>query len=239
MKPACFALLSLWLLTPQASLAQRFQTISIAEEKVLLEEVADSSLIFLFEGIEQAVITLDNGTPYTASINYNILGDAMQTQTRRGIQTIDPHQVNRVELAGSVFIHHWEEGYLEVLSEKRFPLFLKRTIQISAVPVVRGAYGTKDHTSSIDQACYITTGPSGEFYLTNSTGKEMDITLRYNEYFLIGKDERLLKISNQRQLLRDFPEYRNQIRDFLRKKNFNFQDSDDLKKLLTFLEELP
>jgi hypothetical protein len=221
-----------------ASLAQKSQTITLSGDKARVEEVADSSLVYLFPALEQALITLSNGTTYMANINYNILGDAMQIQTRRGLQTLDPLQLSQLEVAGSTFIYHRDEGYLEVLFKGKFPLYKKRGIQVSAVPVVRGAYGSKDYTSSIDQASYIQTGPRGEFYLLNNSGQEIDITLRYDEFFLIGKGDNLVKISNQRQLLRDFPEYRNELRDYLRKENTDFSNPEDLDKLVGFLESL-
>ena len=66
----------------------------------------------------------------------------------------------------------------------------------------------------------------------------MDITLRYNEYFVIGKGESLVKISNQRQLLRDFPEFRNELRNFVRNEKTNFTKPEDLIKLVEYLGTL-
>ena len=221
------------------SLAQKSQTIRMMAGEVLVEEVADSSLVLLYPSFLEAVITHTNQSTYTANLNYNILADAMQIQNRRGIQTLNPKDFSHIVLAGSTFIRHAEEGYLEVLASGKFPLYHKRRINVSAQPVVRGAYGTIDHTSSIDQASYIRTGPTGEFYLTNDSSREIEITLRYDEYYLIRKGENLVKINNQRQLLRDFSEYRNELRDFLRQENVDFSNPASLIRLVHFMETLP
>ncbi|MEE4177466.1 MAG: hypothetical protein V2I46_08150 [Bacteroides sp.] len=227
------------LMLSQESLAQKSQSIRLVGGQVAVEEVADSSLIFLFPAMQEAEITHTNGSTYTASVNYNILGDVIEIQTRRGIQIIDPTEFSKMKVKGSTFIHLPDVGYLEVLSEGKLPLYQKRSINVSARPVVRGAYGTIDNTSSIDQATYIHTGPSGEFYLLNSSNQEIEITLRYNEKFMIGKDKTLVEVKNQRQLLRDFPEFRKELRDFIQKKNTDFSNPSHLTELVMFLEQLP
>lgn len=239
MKQAFLVLLLFQVMIIPVSLAQKSQTLTLKGEQILLEEAADSSLIYLFPGMESARVTLTNGETFSANINYNILADEMKTQARRGIQTIDPRQVVLVEVAGSFFTYHQGEGYVEIKYEGKFPLFQKRRIQISAIPLVRGPYQTKDRTSSIDQATYIQTGPSGQLYLLNRSDGELEVTLRFNEYFLIGKGETLVKVTNQRQLLRDFPENRRELRDYLRRENTDLSKPEDLLKLVKFLETLP
>lgn len=222
--------------------AQRTQTIRSTDTRVQVEKIADSTLVFLYPNLMDAVVSLRDGRSSQAKINYSILLDEMQMQTRRGIVAVETRDLKKLVVGEATFIHHGVEGYLEVLSEGSFPLFLKRQIRVSAMPVRRGAYGGTDYTSAIDLAASIATNSGGDFnreiFLDNPSGQEMDITLRYNEYFVIEKSGQLIRVNNQRQLLRDFPEYRNELRDFVRRENINFSSRQDLMKMVKFMEGL-
>jgi phage tail sheath protein FI len=223
------------------ALAQRTQTIRSTQTKVNVETVADTSLVFLFPVLKEARLFFKDGKTSEARLNYSIINDKMQIQTHRGILPLETDQLESVVVEGSTFIYHKEGGYMEVLSEGSIPLFMKREIKVSVLPVRRGAYGGTDHTSAIDVVSSITTttGDHGQtIYLENPGGQEMDITLRYNEYFTIEKDGRKIRINNARQLQRDLPEYRNELRDFLRRENINFSSRRDLVKLVKFMEGL-
>lgn len=224
------------------SLAQRTQTIRSTDTRVQVEKVADSTLVFLYPDLIDAVVSFRDGRSSQAKINYSILLDEMQMQTRRGIAALETRNLEKLEIGEATFIHRPDDGYLEVVSEGSFPLFMKRQIRVSAMPVRRGAYGGTDYTSAIDLAASIATNSGGDFnreiFLDNPSGQEMDITLRYNEYFVIEKGGQLIRVNNQRQLLRDFPEYRNELRDFVRRENTNFSSRQDLIKMVKFMEGL-
>ncbi|MBW6497421.1 MAG: hypothetical protein K0B09_03450 [Bacteroidales bacterium] len=222
--------------------SQRTLTIRSTDTRVQVEKVADSSFVFLYPELMDAVIVTKDGRTSQAKLNYSMLLDEMHMQTRRGIQAVETNNLKNLEIGSATFIHRGEEGYFEVLSEGRFPLLMKRQIRVSAMPVRRGAYGGTDYTSAIDLAASIATNSGGDFnreiFLDNPSGQEMDITLRYSDYFVIEKSGQLIRLNNQRQLLRDFPEYRNELRDFIRSENINFSNQQDLVKLVNFMEEM-
>jgi len=228
--------------TSLPALAQRTQTIRSTDTRVQVEKVADSTLVFLYPDLVDAMVTLKDGRTSQVKLNYSILLDEMHMQTRRGIEAVETRDLKKMEIGEATFIHRGEEGYFEVLADGRFPLFMKRQIRVSAMPVRRGAYGGTDYTSAIDLAASIATNSGGDFnreiFLDNPSGQEMDITLRYNDYFVIEKSGKLISVNNQRQLLRDFPEYRNELRDFVRSENINFSNRQDLMKLVKFMENL-
>lgn len=227
---------------PTWSIAQRSQNIRTSGMRVQVEELADSAIAYLYDGLKEAVITYKDGSTSNTSLNYSVLLDEFQMKTRRGIEALNFRDLEKLEVEGSIFIYLPEAGYLEVLNQGKHPLYHKRLVRVSTMPVRRGAYGGTDYTSAIDVAATYSTESTGDYnrqiYLDNPSGQEMDITLRYNEYFLIGKGETLMKVSNQRQLLRDFPEYRNELRDFIRKENTNFSNPRGLIKLVKYMGTL-
>lgn len=242
MKHTGILFLVIFLSFPSLSLAQRSQNIRTSGTSVQVEALADSSLAFLYDGLKTATISFKDGSTSEVRLNYSILLDQFQVETRRGIYPFNPMGVVKMVVEGATFIHHPQEGYLEWVEQGNFPLYLKRLIRVSSTPLRKGAYSGVDHTSSIDVLTSISTQSSGDFdrhiLLTNPSGQEMEINLRYDQYFLIGKGESLVKITNQRQLLRDFPEYRNQLREFIRREATNFSKPDDLVKLVKYLETL-
>ena len=221
--------------------AQRSQTILTTEARVQVDKIADSSLVFLYPTLKEARVTLKNGDLTQASLNYSILLDEMHMQTRRGIQAVETRDLKKIEIEGSTFVFKEGNGYFEVLLEGRYPLYLKRNIRTSALPVRRGAYGGTDHTSAIDLASNIQTTNNhhgSEIFLENPSGQELEIILRYQEFFFFEKDGTLLRVNNARQLQRDFPEHRNELRDFMRSESINFSNRQDLLKLGKFMEGL-
>lgn len=224
------------------SFGQRSQNIRTSSSRVQVEELADSSLVFLYGEMKPGVITYYDGSTSEVLLNYSILLDRFEFQSHRESGHLNFRGLSKLDVEGTSFIYHHQEGFLEVVEQGKYPLYLKRLIRVSSMPVRRGAYGGTDHTSAIDIASNITTESSGDFdrqiFLDNPSGQEMDITLRYNEYFVIGKGESLVKISNQRQLLRDFPEFRNELRNFVRNEKTNFTKPEDLIKLVEYLGTL-
>lgn len=234
--------LIIFLLLSHPAASQRVQTIRSTDTRVQVEKIADSTLVFLYPDMADAVVNYEDGQTIQAKLNYSILLDQMQIQTRRGILPLETKDLKTLRVENATFIHRGEEGYFEVFFEGKLSLYLKRQIIVSAMPVRRGAYGTADYTSSIDQASSIQTNSTGDFnreiFLENPSGQEMDITLRYNEHFIIEKGGTLVRVNNARQLQRDFPEYRNELRDFLRGENINFSNRQHLVKLVKFMEDL-
>lgn len=241
MKNLRLQFLILVLFSGQVTMSQQVQTIRTTETRIQVEKIADSSMVYLFPELVEARIILKDGRTTQAKINYNILLDIIEIQTRTGMNALETRSIKKVEIGETELIFREGEGFLEVLSEGRFPLLLKRQIRVSAMPVRRGAFGGTDHASSIDVLSTLSTtdGLRGQtIMLENPGGQEMEISLRYNESFAIFKGDQLVRLNNARQLQRDFPEYRNELRDFLRRENINFSNRFDLMKLLMFMNNL-
>ncbi len=239
MKAIQFALLIFLVFFCQHVIAQRTQTIRSTASRVQVETLADSTLVFLFPGLVDAEITLKNGRTNPAKINYNILLDRMEIQTRGSIFQLETNNLERIKAEGSTFVFRTGKGFFEVLSGSSLPLYLKREIRVTAQPVRRGAYGGNDRASSIEVLSNfsVSDGNFGQtITLDNPGGQELEITLRYNEYFVLEKGNQLIRLTNARQLQRDFPEYSHGLRDFMRHENINLSNRNDLLKLVKFLE---
>lgn len=223
----------------QTVVGQRTQKITTSASRIKVEALADSSLVYLFPGLVDAEVTLQSGRTNPAKINYNILLDRMEIQTRGGILQLETNNIVNLKAEGSTFVFRKGKGFLEEISGGDLPLYLKREIRVSAQPIRRGAYGGNDRTSSIEVLTNfsVSDGSFGQtITLENCGGQEMEIILRANEYFAIEKGDQMIRLNNARQLQRDLPQYGSALRDFLRNENINFSNRTDLIKLVNFLE---
>lgn len=221
------------------AIGQRTQTIRSTASRVQVETLADSSLVFLFPYLADAEITLKNGRTNPAKVNYNILLDRMEIQTRGSIFQLETNNLESLKVQGATFVFRKGKGFFEVIAEGKLPLLMKREIRVTAQPVRRGAYGGNDRASSIEVLSNfsVTDGSFGQtITLDNPGGQELEIILRYNEYFVIEKENQLLRLTTARQLQRDFPEFSAELREFIRRENTQFSNRTDLLKLVRFIE---
>ncbi len=239
MKATHFILFIFLLLWMGGVHSQTRQTIRTTDAKINVEELADPALVFLHDDYVQARIRFPGGRIDETQLRYNILVDQMQFVSRRGqVQNISVSPVfESIELDGKTFVYDAGEGYLEVLKDGDISLYHKRSIRVTAQPIKRGAYGGTDQTSAIDGVGHYQID-SRVVSLDNPGGREMEVTLRYMESFLIRKDGQLTQVGNRRQFLREFSEHRSELRTYIREFDIDFDTPDDLILLVDYLKSL-
>jgi len=219
--------------------AQTRQTFRSTDAKINVEEMADPALVFLNDDFRQASIHFPGSRTDETKLRYNILLDQMQFVSRRGqVQNISVSPVFEfIDLDGKTFVYDAREGYLELLHPGEIPLYQKRSIRVTAQPIKRGAYGGTDHTSAIDGVGHYQID-SRVVSLDNPGGQEMEVTLRYTESFFIEKNGHLGPVGNRRQFLREFSNFRTELRSYIRQHDINFDKPGDLIRLVEYLEHL-
>ncbi len=219
------------------------QTIRTSAAEINVCALANDDLQFLYPEKTKGTVYYSDGSIPEYEMNYNFLLDEMHYLTRRGrVHALQVRpRFDKIVINDKIFVYDVEEGYLEKLHTGNTSLYMKREVNVSTLPVKRGAYGTTDHTSSIAQTTIHQ--PGAEFHvrevrLANPRGQELDITLRYNEYFIFEKNGEKTRINNRRQASRKYSDHRSEIRTFTRQNNIDFDDKEDMLKLAEYIESL-
>ena len=219
------------------------QTIRTSSSEINIGALVDDDLQLLYPEKTKGEVHYSNGEFEVYDMNYNILLDEIHYLTRRGrshsLQANPPF--DKVLINDKVLIYDEQLGFLEQLHSGKNNLYLKHEVNISTLPVRRGAYGTTDHTSSIDVATIQQPGAQNhvsEVRLSNPEAQELEITIRYNDYFVFEKNGELNRINNRRQLLRMFSDHSSDIRTFIRQNDIDFDNKGDMVKLAKYIETL-
>lgn len=232
-------LLSLLVILPAASQSQTRQTFRVSGAEIDVERHAEPAFLYLHKDFVPALIVFPDGREQEAELRYHIMLDEMQFLSRRGeVQNLSrrpPFQ--RIEMESGSFLHHHEEGYLEVLHDDRLALYHKRAVRVNAQPIKRGAYGSTDPTAAIESVDRFQVD-GRVATLENPGGGEMEVSLRYVEYFFLAVDGELTQINNQRQFIRTFREHRSQLRSFIGEYDIDFDEPADMVRLVQYLEDL-
>ncbi len=222
---------------------RRRQTIRTSAAEINICALANDDLQYLHPAKTNGTIYYGDGKTSEYEMNYNFLLDEVRYKTRRGrIHALQLRpRFEKIVIADKTLVYDTEKGYLERLHSGKANLYIKHEVNVSTMPVRRGAYGTTDHTASIGQATIHQ--PGAEFHvrevrLANPRSQELEITLRYNKNFVFEKNGEKTKINNRRQLLRKFPDYGSELRNFVRQNNIDFDDKQDMIKLAGYIESL-
>ncbi len=239
------SLLALLILLPHNGTSQsRIENFRSTESKVQIEKLASHELQNLFpDFVESQLFYKDHQT--TLPLNYNLLYNQFYYADRTGNRAIDRlDQLDSIRIGDHVFEYIKGHGYFEMASADPVSRLLRRhMIDISTDVVAVGAFGTTDRTASIEAVQSFSGVAEGELLdrtisLDNPGNQELRITLRRQEQFHILKKGVPIAVNSRRTLLREFDDYRSELRSFLRQHDIDFDNTDDMILLATFLGSL-
>ncbi len=219
------------------------QTIRTSSTQINVSEMANDELQYLLPEKTEGTIYFKDGKIAEYKMNYNFLLDEVHIQTRRGRvnRLLLSPPFTKIDINDKTLVHDVEEGYLEQLFSGKINLYIKHKTDISTLPVKRGAYGGTDHTSSIQQTTIQQQGAqyhSKEVRLENPQAQDLEVTIRYQNHFVFEKNGDKTNVNSRRQLQRVFSEHRRDIRSFCRENDIDFDDPEDMIKVVKFIESL-
>ena len=223
--------------------AQERQTIRTSERSINVGELADYEIQYLYPEKTEGTVIYNNGEKAAYNMNYNILVEEMHFRTEDGeLRAFEEDApIDKIIAGDDTFIYGKEKGFLEVIHSGKINLYLKHKINISTLPIKRGAYGGTDYTSNIEEAIiHQPTSPyqKSEVRIDNQAKQEMDVTLRYNKSFLFVENGETTEVRRRRHVLRKFSDHRRDIRSYCRENNIDFDEKDDVAKLAQYIETL-
>lgn len=183
--------------------------------------------IMLFDDFRSGTVYLKKRITTKAELNYDarngkmiyLLDDQEMTLTNN-------HEVDSIVFDDSKFILY-KKIYLEVANESNGSIFINWKLRES-LKGYRGAMGltTQTKIESIDLS-HITTKKN-----VQSTAEITKIE-NNNEYWFYVKGK-LVKCRNEKNLMKQFPNNKEQLRDFIKREKIRFKNPTDAIRLINF-----
>lgn len=217
------------------------------ERSIDLEKTADPRVVYLYDEFQRGTVYFSRGTTSQMRLNYRLLVDDMVMMNESGNtrSLIRGAAFDSIRIQEKLFIFHRTYGYLEKVSNDSNNVFIKYQSTHSMEEIIPGAYGQSPASSSTQRVNLISSsdtggrGPSGrDLRLENLSGAEMEIVITRRPVLVIETDDGYLAFTTRRQLTRVFPDYRREIRNFVRSNSISFDEREDLIKLGRFVTEL-
>ncbi|WP_224995823.1 hypothetical protein [Cesiribacter sp. SM1] len=206
-------------------LAQSTTRVTVEDNNI---EYALKDHLYRFPSFTNGKVFLPNGRFNTAKLNLNMLYDQMQfiDDKKDTLTILSPEQLHHVEIDGKTFIYH-NEGFLEVIENyETVSLAVSRKLKI-ADRQQEGAYGSKSSTASISNI-----GSAFTDKLRYNPSVYEDLLVNISEEFYLIDEEWKISPLNKKNVLRAFPERKNEISTFLKENRTNFKKESSVKELM-------
>ncbi|MDQ6902470.1 MAG: hypothetical protein M3139_05590 [Bacteroidota bacterium] len=185
---------------------------------------------YVFEQFNPGTVKLKSGKSYKQNLNYNTITNEMVfVDNGKFVAIASPESVDTIYISDRKFIPLNNKFY-EVLVTGPMPLLAELTATVSEEGTSIGYGSTTTTSATSSYQSLIRDG--GAYGLKLPDG--FKVTPKQEFYIL--KDDKLERISNERQLAKIFPDKKDVIKDFVKKTNTNFSKSEDVAALVKQLE---
>ena len=243
-KNIAFVLLVLLSITTLMGQRSYNETFRFVEQRINLEEKVPKEEQLFFPEYTHGEVFFQNGQTNRGRLNFNMLLDEVVHLDRRGQERVTDGQIDSVRFEnGAVFVFVPAYGFMErIKANGRAALYGRHFIRVNTETMVRGPYGQPTRSSAVTRVRSLDTG-AGEgaernFYLENPGDAPMDVNVRYQGQFMIRRGSEFHRAGNRRQLQGIFPEYRQELRNYLRDHDLSFSDPEEMKALVDFINSL-
>ena len=180
---------------------------------------------FLFPNFAEGTIQTKSGSTLDFILNYNMVDQHMisqQTNVYRVVKNID--DIDTILLQNRKFVP-FEKVFYEVLVKGHVPFFLQnKSLMTSAGNSV--GYGLKSQSVGPTDMKRFEMGSD-----VVSIDLPSDVIINSASVNWVKKNNEMEKFSNARQLIKIFPEYEKEIKEYIAKYKPDFKLRDDIIKL--------
>jgi hypothetical protein len=197
--------------------------------KTIKEDVPPGDL-YTYPQFTRGTVFFRNGKSSSAPLNYNQFLDEMQFITSKGdtLTLIDEKNIAFININSDTFFY--DEGYLKLAgSAPSVKLGTKDLLKVIYKKKL-GAYGMTSATESI--ASYKTFDDERKLY--ELTVME-DIVLAPKRLYYIANNHNHFLLASKKSLMKLFPKLETALVDYLRENEVDFENQEDLKKLMQFI----
>lgn len=186
---------------------------------------------FLFPEFTSGRVTLKTGQGYDVLLNYNIVSEKINfLQQGKILKLANPNSVDTIFINGRKFIP-FEKVFYEVLSENPYPLFVQHEAKVKQPPN-RDSYGNVPETASVTSLSFL--GTDVDYYKL----ADKEVIIENIELYWIRINNSMQSFSEKSQLIKIFPDFKDEIKAYIRKEKIRFGNNDDVKKLVVYCNSL-
>ncbi len=190
-------------------------------------EVLPKEAIYVLPAFTTGTAFLKDGTSSTLRFNYNLLLDEMHFINEKGdtLAIADPLLINSVVIDSVVF--YYDKNYLrEILRQGDYKLAIRQQM-VQLKDKTRGGYDTPSELGSIKT--YESVSNNSQLYHLQV---QRDVLFREITSFYIANASNHFLKANKKNFYSLFA--RNNIEEYLKEHNINFNNEADLEALLRF-----
>ncbi len=186
---------------------------------------------FLFTSFSKGRIAMKTGKELEVLINYNVISEKLVFIEKGKILGVgNPGLVDTVYLKGRKLVPVGEVFY-ELLSEFPITLFAQYKGTVQQAPKM-DSYGRASESAAISSINKVNAG--WEFYLLT----DQEIVVKRETVYWIRLNNSMHSFRDANQLIKIFPDFKNEIRLYIRQNKPKFGNSDDILKLTGYCSGL-
>jgi len=197
-----------------------------------ISKIISPNGIYRFSSFTTGTYLKNNNTGSSAKLNYNLFTGEMQYLNLNGdtMTIANSAEINFIKIQGVVF--YYRNGYKEVIAdEDSVTLAFESEIKLEYEKV--GLYGQSNSAQDVVNMGSFNTD-TNVFQLTLG----QDVVIRKKKsYYLFNKNQSPV-IATKKSFLKLFNKNKPAIDKYIEEYKVNFNDPDDLRKLLTFCGHL-
>ncbi len=185
---------------------------------------------YIFNEFTPGVIKMKSGETTSLVLNYNILTHEMVFNNNgKYLAIANPENVDTIYISNRKFVPLNNKFY-EVLVNANMPLLLEFTSTIRE-PGASTGYGGNSPTAAVTSYKSLLSG-GGAYELSLPDG----YTVIPGYIFWIRKEEKLEKVTNEKQLIKIFPEKKDVINNAIKKNGLKISKREDIIMLVKLIE---
>lgn len=178
------------------------------------------------------IVKMKNGKVEEAVMNYNMLSEEMIfVRDGENLAMDKPETIDTVYLGSRKFIPN-EKFFYEVLLNDTISLFIRHKCNLLPAGSPTGYGGTTE------------TGSTTSITMLISSGNLYKLRLPYGYHttdasqFWVAKDNLKFRISNERSILKIYPEWSREIKQFIMQNKLDIREQPDLIRIIKRYNEL-
>ncbi|MES1219335.1 MAG: hypothetical protein ABUT20_27780 [Bacteroidota bacterium] len=227
-------LLLLIILIGCAGLSAQDSTIVTIKPGYKISEVLNPSDIFYYPQYTSGKVFLRDGSKAIAKMNYNHLTDQMLFIDQKGdtLALADEKNIKLIVVDQDTF--YFDDGYMRLIADNGImKLTEKKTWQVADVRKI-GAFNKSTNTVAITSlASYTDRGRAKSYDLLASE----DLLIRKESQYYFGDQYNNFGLAGKKKLLQLFPKEHLILENYLKENKVNFENREDLKKIVQFLAQ--
>lgn len=223
---ACYLMIS-----DRCLFAQNDNTTVKAGEK--MNDAISAKVKFRYPEFVSGNVSFKDGTNSQAPLDFNLLNEEMQFINAKGdtLSLDNEATIKYITINNDTF--YYSKGYLELLAANFFvKLAKKQRLKIGDVRKI-GGYDQASPVSAITSYSSINNGSQ----VTNLT-QRADILLSKETTYFIGDNYNHFLPANKKNIMKVFGKKEAVVDKFLEENTIKYNNPDDLKRLIDFLEKI-